>query len=160
MVDKLSIAEDMTAGDVHDELAVRGAALMVRALKALEQGTLDFTTQSSDGATYAAKIDNAECRIRWDDGAARVHNQIRGLSPVPGAFFEADLGRGRERIKVLRAKLAERNGPPGEVLDAQLTVGCSTGSLKILELQRAGKTALTATEFLRGTAVAPGTKLD
>jgi methionyl-tRNA formyltransferase len=159
MVDKVAITDEMTSGELHDELAVRGAALMVRALQALEQGTLAFTTQSPDGVVYAAKIDNTECRIRWDDGATMVHNQIRGLSPVPGAFFEADLGRGRERIKVLRAKRADRNGPPGEVLDMQLTVGCGEGSLNILEMQRAGKMAMAATEFLRGTPVGAGTKL-
>jgi methionyl-tRNA formyltransferase len=157
--EKVAITDEMTSGELHDELAVRGAALIVQALKALEQGALIFTTQRSDGVVYAAKIDNTECRIRWDDGATTVHNQIRGLSPVPGAYFEANLGQGRERIKVLRSKRAGSNGPAGEVLDAQLTVGCGEGSVQILEMQRAGKTAMTATEFLRGTPVGTGTKL-
>jgi methionyl-tRNA formyltransferase len=159
MVDKVVITDEMTAGELHDELAGRGATLMVRALQALEEGSLAFTRQSSDGVVYAAKIDNEECRIRWSDGASMVHNQIRGLSPVPGAFFEADLGRGRERIKVLRSKRADMNGRPGEVLDAQLAVGCGEGAVEIIAMQRAGKMAMTATEFLRGTPVGVGTKL-
>jgi methionyl-tRNA formyltransferase len=159
MIDKVVITEEMTAGEVHDELAARGAALMLRALAALEQGALAFTPQSLDGVVYAAKIDNKECRIRWHASASMVHNQIRGLSPVPGAFFEADLGHGRERVKVLRSRLANMNGSPGEVLDDQFTVGCDRGSVQIIEMQRAGKMAMTATEFLRGTPVCIGTKL-
>jgi len=159
MIDKVAIPDEMTAGELHDELASRGATLMVRALRALEAGTLAFTAQSSEGVVYAAKIANEECRIRWDAAAPVVHNQIRGLSPVPGAFFEADLGRGLERIKVLRSAVADIGGPPGEILDDRLTVGCGERSLRIIEMQRAGKIAMTATEFLRGTPIAVGTKL-
>ena len=81
--------------------------------------------------------------------AFEVHNHIRGLSPDPGAWFEADLGRGPERIKVLRSTLADGAGPPGKVLDG-LTVACGSGAVRLLELQRAGKQPLKAEEFLRG----------
>jgi methionyl-tRNA formyltransferase len=159
MLESVAISEEMTAGELHDELAQRGAELIMRALSTLENGKLDFVAQSPEGVRYASKIDNGECRINWSAKATVVHNHIRGLSPVPGAFFEADVGRGRERLKVLRSRPSATLGNPGEVLDDALTVGCGDGSVTILQLQRAGRVPMTATEFLRGTPVSIGTKL-
>ncbi len=106
MVERIAITPDMTTQELHDRMAVLGADLMVRALGALERGTLGFSPQGEAGVTYAAKIDKAEARIDWSRPAAEVHNTVRGLSPFPGAWFEADLGKGRERVKVLRTSLA------------------------------------------------------
>jgi len=86
-----------------------------------------------------------------------VHDHIRGLSPFPGAWFEI-AGEGA-RIKVLRTTKGEGAGVPGTVLDDQLTVACADGAVRILELQRAGRQAMKAGEYLRGTSVAAGTRL-
>src|SRR5918998_3440489 len=102
MVERVAIGPDRTAGELHDRLAPLGADLMVRALAALSRGALSFTPQPQDGVTYAHKITNEEARIDWDKPAGGVHNQVRGLSPFPGAFFMADFGKGLERTKVLR----------------------------------------------------------
>ena len=101
--EQVPIGPDETAGELHDVLAQRGASLMVRALSALERGSLDCTPQAADGVTYAKKIDKAEARIDFAADAHEVHNLIRGLSPFPGAWFEAGTEGKRERIKVLRA---------------------------------------------------------
>jgi methionyl-tRNA formyltransferase len=84
-----------------------------------------------------------------------VHDHCRGLSPFPGAWCEI----GGARVKVLRTTKAEGSGAPGTVLDDRLAVACRDGAIRILELQRAGKQAMKAEEFLRGTPVAPGTVL-
>ena len=159
MEERIAIRSDMTAGDLHDALAPIGADLMGRAVAALGRGSLDFTPQSEDGVTYARKIDKAECRIDWTRSAEEVANQIRGLSPFPGAFFEVDLGHGLERIKVLRAAPRDASGTQGTVLDADLTVACGRGSVALVQLQRAGKAPLKAEEFLRGTRLQPGMSL-
>ncbi|WP_204351127.1 hypothetical protein, partial [Serratia marcescens] len=78
-----------------------------------------------------------------------VHNKVRGLSPFPGAWFEADLGKGRERVKVLRSARAEGAGAPGMVIDDQLTIACGAGAIRLLEVQRAGAKAMRAGDFLR-----------
>ncbi|HUZ66424.1 MAG TPA: methionyl-tRNA formyltransferase [Beijerinckiaceae bacterium] len=148
-----------TTGDVHDRLAARGAALLGRSLAALERNELVFTPQSDDGVTYARKIEKSECRIGWGQAASAVHNQIRGLSPFPGAFFETDLGRGPERIKVLESRLAEGAGPPGVALDDRLTIACGSGAVRLISLQRAGKARLAADVFLRGASLAAGASL-
>ena len=114
-----------------------------------------LTPQRPDGVTYAAKIDKAETRIDWTRSWNAVHDHCRGLSPFPGAWCEI----GGARVKVLRTTKAEGSGAPGSVLDDRLAVACRDGAIRILELQRAGKQAMKAEEFLRGTPVAPGTVL-
>jgi methionyl-tRNA formyltransferase len=159
LAERVMIGPDQTAGELHDVLAQRGASLMVRALSALERGALDCRPQETDGVSYAKKIDKAEARIDFGEDAKEVHNRIRGLSPLPGAWFEVGAGGKGERIKVLRAALAEGNGSPGEVLDDRLTVACGSGAVRLIELQRAGKKPMPAAEVLRGFPIAPGTRL-
>ena len=153
---RLPIGPDMNAGDLHDALAPLGADLLARALGALAKGGLTFTPQAEAGVTYARKIEKSEGRIDWFTPAARVHNQVRGLSPFPGAYFEADFGRGPERLKVLRAAAIAMNGAPGAVLDHAGAIACADGALRLIEVQRAGRAPMAAGEFLRGARFAPG----
>jgi len=158
LVDPVPIGPDTTAGALHDELSHRGAALIVDALARLEAGTLMSTRQPSEGVTYAAKIEKSEAAIDFTHPAARVHDHVRGLSPFPGAWLEVPGHGGRpERIKVLRTALADGSGGPGEVLDDRLTVACGEGAVRLVEIQRAGKRAMTADELLRGLPIPPGT---
>ncbi|MGI9404537.1 MAG: methionyl-tRNA formyltransferase, partial [Hyphomicrobium sp.] len=159
LAEAVAIGPDVTAGEMQDVLARRGADLMVRALAALERGSLDCTAQSSSGVTYAPKIDKAESRIDFAKPARDVHNLIRGISPFPGAWFETSAGGTSERIKVLRSALAKGAGSPGEVLDDSLTVACGDGAVRLAELQRAGKKPMRTQVFLRGFSLGPGTRL-
>ncbi|MDH4982218.1 methionyl-tRNA formyltransferase [Hyphomicrobium sp. D-2] len=159
LAEPVAIAADETAGELHDVLAARGASAMVRALAALERGTLDCQPQSDDGILYADKIDKAESRIDFARSARDVHNLIRGISPFPGAWFEVERDGKRERFKVLRSQLVAGRGAPGEVLDEALTVACGDGAIRIVELQRAGKKPMPVVEVLRGFPIPPGTRL-
>ena len=153
MAERVAIGADTTAGELHDELARRGAKLMVIALAALERGTLQLTPQPSDGVTYATKIEKTETRIDWTKPWQQVHDHCRGLSPFPGAWFEmADIGR----VKVLHSTKGTGSGKPGQVLDEQLTIGCGEGAVRLVELQRAGRQPMRTEEFLRGTPIARG----
>lgn len=157
LAESLSIGPEMTAGELHDLLAQRGAGLMVRALAQLEQGALSCAPQPTVGVTYAAKIDKGETGIDFSRPAREVHNHVRGLSPAPGAWFDLATAEGkRERVKVLRTALADGAGPAGTVLDGALTIACGAGAVQLLELQRAGKRSMPAVEFLRGYPVKPG----
>ena len=156
---RVPIGEGMTAGELHDALMPLGADLMSRALAALERDELRFTPQAQDGVVYASKITNAEARIDWARPAAAVVRHINGLSPFPGAYLEADLGKGAERVKVLRALPAEGLGEPGTLLDRSGTVACEEGAVRLVELRRAGKAGTTTgEEFLRGIKLAPGAR--
>jgi methionyl-tRNA formyltransferase len=159
MAETVRIAPDATAGELHNALAPLGADLMVRALAALERGTLTLTPQPEQGVTYARKIGNEETRIDWARPAREVHNHIRGLSPFPGAWFElSDHGK-PVRVKVLRSAVVEKAGTPGTLIDGDFTVACGAGAIRVLEAQRAGRQAMRADEFLRGTPLAAGTRV-
>ena len=141
-----------TTGDLHDRLAALGARLIVEALARLD--TLVPEPQPENGVTYAAKIDKAEAAIDWTRPAAEIDRQIRGLSPFPGAWTTHE-GR---RLKLLRSRVAEGQGAPGEVLHG-LTIACGTGATDILDVQAEGRARQDAASFLRGTPIAPGTRL-
>ncbi len=155
LIEALPIAQNMTAGDLHDALAKIGSVLMVRALAELEAGTLQLVPQADDGATYARKIDKDEARIDWSRPAQELHDLIRGLSPFPGAWCEMQLGGKTERLKILRTELCDGGGEPGQVLDGALHVACGKGALHLLEVQRAGGKPLAAIEFVRGLKALP-----
>ena len=156
MSEPIMIAPDMTAGELHDQMAALGADLMVRALAALERDSLAFTPQPAEGATYAKKIDKAETRIAFNRSAAEVHNHIRGLSPFPGAWCEMALGGEQQRVKILRTETTSGSGRPGTILDDDLTIACGSGAVRVVRLQRAGKGVMSAAEFLRGSGTLRG----
>ena len=133
-----------TAGDLHDELMDMGARLMVEALADL--GSIEPQEQDDAFATYAAKIDKAEAAIDWSKSAQDIERQVRAFSPFPGAWFELD----GERIKLLRAEIVDAAGEAGTVLDEQMTIACGQAAIRPLQLQRAGKPAMSAGDYLRG----------
>jgi methionyl-tRNA formyltransferase len=151
---KVEIGPESNSKSLETQLSVLGADLMASALTALEVGTLGFKPQLLTGAKYAHKIENEEKRIDWYKPWKQVHDQCRGL--FPNAWFELP---GAGRIKVLRTTRGAGSGAPGTVLDERLTIACGDGAMRIVELQRAGGKPMKAEDFLRGTAVAPGTRL-
>ncbi|MDE2062665.1 MAG: methionyl-tRNA formyltransferase [Bradyrhizobium sp.] len=159
MAERLAITDAMTASDLHDALAPLGGDLMARAMGALERGALQLTPQGSEGVTYAAKIDKAEAHIDWNRPAREVLRHIHGLSPFPGAWCEMLLEGTPQRVKILRCESSPGSGQPGSVLDDRLTIACTQGAVRILELQRAGKQPMKAEEFLRGTPLKPPARL-
>ena len=156
MAERIPIGPDATAGALHDAMAQRGAKLMVIAISALERGSLQLTPQPEAGVVYATKIEKSETRVDWKQPWQKVHDHCRGLSPFPGAWFEL---AGVGRVKVLRTTKGSGSGQPGHVLDEQLTIACGEGSVRLVELQRAGAKPMSADAFLRGTPVARGSEL-
>lgn len=148
-----------TAGSLHDRLMGAGSQMWPRALAALERGSLEAVPQAEDGATYAKKISNDEARIDWTRPAGHVVNQIRGLSPFPGAWFEWPAAKGPVRVKVHMATAGEGEGRPGAVLDDRLLIACGEGAARLTRLQREGKGAMDADDVLRGNALPAGTAL-
>ena len=140
------------AAQVAAELAGLGAAMMV---EVIALGDFEGEAQSDAGVTYAAKIAKDEARIDWARPAQEVAWQVQGLAPFPGAWFAvAD-----ERIKLLAAERVDARGPAGEVLDGGLTIACGAGAIRPALLQRAGRSPMALDVFLRGFAIAPGTRL-
>jgi methionyl-tRNA formyltransferase len=144
-----------TSGELSAELSRLGADLMMRALGALERGGIAPQQQPEDGVTYAKKISKEEARIDWSKSAAEIDCHIRGLSPFPGAWTEAN----GERLKILYAEPVTGSAKPGVLLDDNLTVACGNGGLRLIKVQRAGKSVMSAEELVKGFALVRGTQL-
>ncbi len=146
------IGPDTTASDLHDALAALGAKFVVEVLAA---GDWAAEPQPESGATYAAKLGRDEGRIDWTASAAEIERKVRALNPWPGVWCEFD----GDRLRVLAASLADRTGTPGEVIAEPLVVACGEGALALETVQRAGRSAMAAADFVRGTSVPVGTVL-
>ena len=138
-----SIGVDETTAHLHDRLSAMGARLIVEGLDKLS--TLTLQPQPAEGITYATKIDKAEARVDWTKPAVEVDRLIRGLSPFPGAWCDA----AGERLKLLRSRVVDGAGIPGQVLHG-LTIACGDGAVEVTEAQREGKRPARADEILRG----------
>jgi methionyl-tRNA formyltransferase len=149
---ELELDQNATHGEIEKKLSIMGANLLIESLKNIEEGNLKFVDQLHSEATYAKKIDKDETKINWDLDAHKVLAHIHGLSPSPGAWFEYD----NERFKVLRARISTTKGKSSSVLDENLTIGCKSDSIQILELQRQGKNKQTTKEFLLGKKIIKG----
>ncbi|MFC6196879.1 methionyl-tRNA formyltransferase [Ponticaulis profundi] len=154
------ITNDDTAGSLHDRLADLGAKLLVETLQELEQNGLESRPQSEDGVTYAHKLGPDDTRIDWNRAGEEIDWQIRGLSPFPGAWFEILQNEKPVRVKALMSEyLADRSGNPGDVLDDELTIACGKGAVRLSRVQKAGKSACSAEDFLRGNPLTLGSKV-
>ena len=142
-----------SAGELTDELARLGAALMVDVLADLPGHPP--VVQPEEGVTYAHKIDKAESRLDFARTAVDVERQVRAFAPSPGAFFELE----GERYRVLAADVAQGAGQPGTTLDDALTIACAQGALRPTLVQRAGRPAMETAALLRGRAIPAGTVL-
>lgn len=142
-----------TAGELTDELAGIGAALMVQVLADLP--AYPEQPQPEAGVTYAHKIDKAEARLDFTAGAEHVEQQVRAFNPAPGAYFEYD----GERYKVLAAQVEPGSGACGKVLDTGLLIACGERAVRPLVIQRAGRPAMAVVDLLRGKPIPPGVRL-
>lgn len=158
--ERLSVGPDETGGELHDRLAALGAALVVETAQGLLAGTLRATPQDDTRASRAPKIFRDDARLDWARAARALHNHVRALAPVPGAWTA---WRG-ETLKVLATQVAQedgRCGTPGAVLEAgpRLVVACGEGALELRAVQREGKRRVEAAAFLNGAGLRPGEHL-
>jgi methionyl-tRNA formyltransferase len=158
LTELMDIRDDDTAATLSERMSHVGAGLWPRALAAIERGSVTPSEQVGE-PTYARKITPAEARIDWTRPAAEVDAHIRGLSPFPGAWFEAPSDIGPVRVKALLSAPTDGSGAPGETLDDALTVACGDGAVRLIRVQREGKAAQSADEMLRGFALPVGTAL-
>jgi methionyl-tRNA formyltransferase len=155
----IPIHGDDTAQTLHNRMAEAGAPLLVQAVAQLALGKAVEVPQHDEGVTYAEKITPAETKIDWSRPAREIDFHIRGLSPFPGAWFHLPTDKGPVRVKALNSILGLGRGAPGELLDDNLLVACGEGAVRLLEVQREGKGAMAAGDFLRGQKVEAGTRL-
>ena len=148
------LLERKNAGQTTEEMAKLGTDALLAWLH--DRTSHRPEKQPEEGATYAPKVDKAEARIDWNKTAEEIDRQVRAFAPWPGAWFEVN----GERIKLLEAVPGDdASGPPGEVLDDSLNIAAGAGYIRPLKVQRAGKSAMTPGELLRGFPIPQGTIL-
>ena len=155
MSKELELDQNKTYGEIEEQLSIEGANLLIESLKIIKAGNSKFINQNHSLATYAKKIEKSETKINWSLNANKVLGHIHSLSPNPGAWFQYK----NERFKVLRVRISSKNGKAGSVIDENLTIGCDSDSIQILELQRQGKNKQNAKNFLLGSKINKGTIL-
>lgn len=148
MTRKIPLDERSTAVRIFETLAEIGGEALLQVLPPYLSGELSPTPQPKEGVTYAEKIKKEEGRLDWTLPAFLLERSVRALNPWPGAWFTV----GQDRIKVLEAVAlaAPPLSPPGTVLDDQFTIACGDGALRLVRVQKVGKSPLFAADFLRG----------
>ncbi len=146
---KIEIKTDDNLETLHDKLSAEGAKIVLDTVNLIESGDYVLQEQDNTLATPAPKITKEVAKIDWNKPAYQIHNLIRGLSPIPGAFFEFE----GKLIKIYKTELVEREDLKPLEFDQtkkELIVGCGENALRILELQQEGKKRMKVEEFLRG----------
>ena len=155
------ISQDQTYGELALILAELGATALIEALALIELGKTQERAQDESRATYAGKIDRESTRVDWRRDASAVAQVVRAYDPRPGAYAVL----GGADVKVFGARVAPRpdSATPGQVLECTsdgLVVACGEGSVRLLQVQPAGKRRMTADEWLRGRGIAVGQVFD
>ena len=145
------IPDGMNAGALHDRLAASAGDLVLRALAENPAPV----KQSENGVEYAKKITKDDCKIDWKKPAEEIRQQILGLSPAPGAFFEY----GGEIIKIFDATIENGHAEAGKVMDDKLAIACGSDILRPTILQRPNKKRMSVDELLNGFNIPTGTLL-
>lgn len=157
---RAEISDEDTFQTLHDRLALLGASLLPVALAAIERGGATGQAQVGE-PTYARKITSEEARIDWTRPARELDCHIRGLSPFPGAWTILDTPRGEQRLKVLMSRASDlgTGEAPGGRLLGGLNIATGDGVIELLRVQREGKAAQDAADFLNGGLLQPGDRL-
>ncbi len=156
------ILDSDTYESLHERLSRLGAELLMQDIEAIASGTLTAIPQTAADVSYAKKITAEETRIDWSHEAMQIARKVRALSPSPGCYTTWE----GKRLKILKSRPAELDTatapPPGTVLQAladTLTIACGSGALRLEEVQLEGKKRMLAEEFLRGSPLATGARL-
>ena len=155
----LAIGPEETAGELHDRLASLGRETMEETLRRLCAGTLQREVQDDEQSTYASMMKKEDGRIDWNRSAQEIHNHVRGLDPWPGAYTTLN----GELLKLAETSPEAAEGLAGTVIAADkngVCVACGSGSLRIQQLQLAGRKRLAAADFLRGCPLEAGAMME
>lgn len=154
----MAIGENMTMGELHDELKVKGAELLLEVIEDIAAGKAQPEKQNPDEATYASLLKREMEKIDWSKKAADIHNLIRSFNPAPGAFTKLP---DCKNLKIWGSRLTDKatDAEPGTVVEAtkhSFFVACGDGVLEIIEVQPESKKRMAAQVFINGRGVQVG----
>lgn len=155
MQEQVNIEKEDNFLSLSKKLSILGSRLIIKSLGKLKKEKVNFVTQDEKKATYAKKIEKKESEINWNIPAKKLIAIINGLNPFPGVWFN----HLKTRIKIIQAIEVNQTGRAGEVLDANLTIGCKENAIKILSIQKEGRNVLNTKSFLAGYKIKKGETL-
>ncbi len=152
------ITPNMTMGELHDELKIKGAELLLAAIPAIENGTAVAVPQPSEEATYATLLDRSMECIDWSKSAQEVHDLIRGFNPAPSTYTRLPNGKS---MKIWGSLMTQKTaavaaGTVVEISKKSFFVACGTGVLEITEVQPESKKRMPAQVFINGRGIQVG----
>ena len=154
---KIEIISEDNSETIAEKLSALAAEKILENIDEILDGKIEFKEQNHKKASYATKIEKKEGQIEWGETAENIIGKINGLYPSPGAFFIYN----GERYKILQASLSLGSGEIGEVLDNYLEISCGNKkSIKVLEIQRQGKRPQNISEFMLGSQIKKGSKMN
>ena len=154
--DKIQINENIDTLTLSKVLSKLGAKSIINAINKIEKGQARFQEQNHSQATYAKKIAKMEGKINWNQSAKEVLAKINGLNPNPGAWFQYK----NERFKVWKAEIVNETSDAGKTINDKLTIACNEQSIRILEIQKEGKSRQSTDQFLLGNKIKQGEKIN
>lgn len=153
-----AIDPDRTAGELHDELARDGPALMERVLLSQAAGTLEGAAQDETLVTIAPKLGRGDAWVDFRDSAEACRRRVHGLTPWPGIAVE----HAGTRLKVLRVGVEEADvdAGPGQIIEPERgIVACGRGALRLVEVQPAGKKPMAWAAYANGRSISRGDRV-
>ena len=154
---KIQIKDSDNFENISEKLSSLSAEKILDSIDDILLDQREFKEQNHNEATYAPKIKKLEGKINWNDSAENINGKINGLYPSPGAWFEYK----GERYKILKGRIGSGEGEIGEVIDDYLEINCNNKkTIKVLKIQRQGKRPQNISEFVLGTRIKKGTKLN
>ena len=162
--DEVEIGENEDFGSLYDRMGKSGGKLLISVVEKIENGTASAEAQDDSLATYAPKIEKAECALDFSLSAQTLHNKIRALSPAPLGVAVLKNEKETKNIKIVSTVVVEKEGVHGEVgkilsVDAKkglICAACGEGILGITALVPEGKGKMNAGDFIRGRKIDAG----
>ena len=136
----------MNGEDLINIISVESCSLLYEVLKNYFKGEIFLTNQDASKASYARKISKEECQINWSETNHIINQKIKAFYPYPAMWFSFE----GKRYKILKAKITEKKGEIGVIIDNELTIACGQGSIQIDEIQVEGKSKMNSKDFILG----------
>lgn len=158
LTSEILIDENDNFENIHDKLGILGAQMLQEIIPMLQNGTAVRIPQDDGLSTYAKKISKEDCLIDFSKSAKKIHDQIRGLSPIPLSFTHLPNGK---ILKVISSKITDRSTVHANVgtvlsLDDGIEIACGVGSISLTRILPEGKSRMAAADFIRGRSVSVG----
>ena len=156
--EEMEVGPNVTAVELEEQLGALSEQMMTHVLGDFEKGCPDGIEQDEGEVTFASKLLPEDGKVDWAQSAQIIHNQVRGMTPRPGAWCTVTVHGKQKRLKILETELLSAQvSDPGKITaygDEGIVVGCGEGFLRVLHLQLEGKRAMVARDFCKGISEA------